>query len=244
MSPDTKFKNLPRLYIDQPLGQGCIATLEIEHVHYLRNVLRREAGDHLRLFNGHDGEWVYELSNLSKKKGAAAAISVLREQPAPEDDLILIFAPLKKPETDLVIQKATELGVTQIYPVIMDHSNTRKIRADRLENIIREAAEQSEGLSLPKLHNMQSLPDCLAAVTGATKIYVALERQEDQQSVKDWPASTGARGVIIGPEGGFSEEERRRFLDAKQITPLSLGNRVLRAETAAIAALTLLQFQP
>jgi 16S rRNA (uracil1498-N3)-methyltransferase len=125
----------------------------------------------------------------------------------------------------------------------MDHSNTRKIRADRLETIIKEAAEQSEGLSLPKLHNIQPLKECLATFEPSVKIYVALERQEDRFSDTGWPANTGVRGVVIGPEGGFSEEERNWFLGTKKVIPLSLGERVLRAETAAIAALSVLQFQ-
>lgn len=237
MLPDTKLKNLPRLYVDQPLGQEGAVSLKVEDVHYLRNVLRRDAGDQLRLFNGRDGEWIYELQQLTKKRGEAVAVNMQCPQPDAADELVLIFAPLKKPETDLIIQKATELGVTRICPVIMDHSNTRKIRQDRLCSIVKEAAEQSERLTLPEIEDIQPLFQCLGRLDPSLRIYAALERMETALR----PEKTGARALIVGPEGGFSDEERRRILDMEQVRAFSLGPSILRAETAAIAGLAILQ---
>lgn len=232
-------KKYPRLYCEATLGQGKIIDLEQGQVHYLRNVLRAEQGSCLRLFNGQDGEWIAEINEISKKKATAQVTKCSREKQLDMQQRILIFAPIKKTETDFVIQKATELGVTDIYPVLTDHSNTHKIRKDRFETIAIEAAEQSERLSLPNIHDLQPIKSVLSACLKELSVYVAMERYEGQTNFEK-PVDGWA--VIIGPEGGFSDAEKEAFLSAKGIIPLSLGDTVLRAETAAIAALSVLSF--
>ena len=234
-----KFKTCPRLYVDGPLGQGETLSLNEAQAHYLRAVLRMSVGGSIRLFNGRDGEWLAKIAEMGKKKCVARLEMQLRDQPEGGHNNRLVFAPLKKTQTDLVIEKATELGVEEIYPVITEYSQTRKIRLDRLQNIAVEAAEQCERLTLPHIADIVPLEACLDRLSGP--FFVALERageipQSDDMRCMDYT-------VVVGPEGGFSEVERDVFLsDRYDVKVLNLGENILRAETAVISALSILNY--
>jgi 16S rRNA (uracil1498-N3)-methyltransferase len=244
---------IPRLHHDGPLAEGAQTALLAEQAHYLRNVLRREAGAALKLFNAADGEFAARLADIGKK-GAIAAIGARLRSPAVEPDIHLLFALVKRTAIETIIQKATELGVGAFLPVVTDHSNAERVRIDRLQAIALEAAEQSGRLSVPAVRTPLRLADALLHWdAGRTLIYC--DEAGDDAS-KEWGGATGraaplydavrARGegraaILIGPEGGFSPDERRWLRSLPFVLPVTLGPRILRADTAAIAALALWQ---
>ena len=240
MSSVEKYKTCPRLYANQPLGQDSDFELSAAQCHYLKNVLRKTEGDDIRVFNGHDGEWIYRLVRVAKKNGNAEPLHQIVSQPDKNGERILVFAPLKKNETDMVIEKGTELGVTCFMPVLCDYSNTRKIRKDRMENIAIEAAEQCERMDVPCVHDLRPLSQALDFLKsqGDVHIFAALERIDTGTR----PKMKGNIAIVIGPEGGFSSDEKTALTQEDYIKALSLGPRVLRAETAAIVALAGCEF--
>ncbi len=234
------YKNVPRLYTPHALGQGSDVSLSPEHSHYLRNVLRKSAGDSILFFNGKDGEWLCSITVLEKKRGVCKVEKQTREQTRTDAPLILFFAPVKKNQTDFIIQKATELGVDEICPIITDHSNSQKIRTDRWLTIAIEAAEQSERLSVPGIADLVQLKTAVKNFPENGQLVIGMERAEDAPAPEfhsDKPV-----GLVIGPEGGFSDEEIEFFQKGERFTPVSFGPTVLRAETAAVAGLGILQF--
>lgn len=240
--PEQNFKNAPRLYVEQPLGQGADISLSSEHAHYLKNVLRCQTGDMIRVFNGKDGEWAYSITELSKKAGQCKTEQHLREQTVSGAPIILYFAPVKKAQTDFIVQKATELGVDEICPVISQHSNSQNVRIDRWHNIAIEAAEQSERLSIPGIANVTGLKTALANFPENGCLYVGLERMEGDTKPPNTVKQDEPIGLIIGPEGGFSDGEIEYFKGLDRVTPMSFGENILRAETAVVAGLGILQF--
>lgn len=225
-----------RLFVTNPLHQGAIVVPSAAQAHYLGTVMRQGAGDTLRLFNGRAGEFRAQIETLRRDKATLAVETMLRPQ-APEADLWLAFAPVKRDTTDFLVQKATELGVAALLPVITERTNATRINLDRLRAIAIEAAEQSERLSIPDLHPLAPLPVLLANWPAERALFVALERGD---LPLPRPAS-GPAGLLIGPEGGFSSWDRAQMMNASKYTLISLGPRILRAETAAIVGLTLLQ---
>ncbi|MBV8401372.1 MAG: 16S rRNA (uracil(1498)-N(3))-methyltransferase [Acetobacteraceae bacterium] len=226
-----------RLFVREPLFFGALIALSPGQGHYLGTVMRCAVGDAVRVFNGLDGEWASRISAIRRDRGTLSVQIQLRTQ-LPEPDLWLLFAPLRRHATELVVQKATELGVSALFPVVTEHTNVSRINIDRLTAIAVEAAEQSERLSIPELHAPQPLPALLADWPPDRLLYAAIERV-------DGPFLPSARGhptaLLVGPEGGLSETE----LDALRSRPFvvcgTLGPRILRAETAAVAGLVLLQ---
>jgi 16S rRNA (uracil1498-N3)-methyltransferase len=196
--------------------------------------MRLRAGDAVQLFNGIDGEWCARLEDIRREKARLTVETCTRPQ-APEPDLWLVFAPLKRDATDLVVQKATELGASALLPVFTARTNAARINAERLGAIAREAAEQSERLTLPEIRNPMSLPDLLAAWPDQRRLAAAIERAGPA------PIPQNAGALLIGPEGGFAPHELDALRVASFVCPVSLGPRILRAETAAIAGLALLQ---
>ncbi len=223
---------IPRLLVSFDLAAGCDHDGTEAHAHYLRNVLRRGAGDAVSLFNSRDGEYAATIAELRKER-VRFRIGALTRPQAGEPDLWLAFCLLKRDATDLVVQKATELGVSALFPILSARTNAAATRLDRLRAIAIEAAEQSERLTVPTMHAPQTLPALLAAWPTGRPLAAAIERAHA-------PPPTGQRALLIGPEGGFSAGELDALRAAPFIQPVSLGPRILRAETAAIAGLALL----
>ncbi len=228
-----------RLFIDHPLGSGQAVPLNADQAHYLSGVMRLQAGTMIEVFNGRDGAWDAEIVTASKRGGTLA----LRAQVAPQrdpPDLWLIFAPIKKARTDFIVEKAAELGAARILPVQTDFTNSERIRQDRLQAHAVEAAEQCGGTFVPEVADLTSLSKLLDGWDPARRILWADEsRVGPADALSGLPR--GPWAVLIGPEGGFSPPERKRLRDATFVTPISLGPRILRADTAAVALLTLFQ---
>ena len=243
----------PRLYLDTPLAAGAQIALDKADAHYLINVMRRKPGDRVRLFNGREGEWRAEVSAADRKGGVLTVTEALRQQTA-SPDLWLLFAPVKKAKTDLIVEKAVELGVSVLQPVSTRRTIADRIKAERFEAIAKEAAEQTERLDLPEIRPLSPLDRALQDWPAGRLLYFADEAGDDPDAA--WGGETGrARpmgaqlaadgpgpgAVLTGPEGGFSPEEGDRLRALAFVRPVSLGPRILRAETAVIAALTLWQ---
>ena len=224
-----------RLFTDAPLAPGEEIAATPAQAHYLGNVMRRAAGDALRLFNGRDGEFRARIAAIRKDRASFQVETQLRPQ-APEPDLWLVFAPLKRDATDMLVQKATELGASALLPVTTERTNTDRVNLARLAAIAMEAAEQSERLTVPALHPPRRLPDLLADWPAGRKLVAAIERAEAPPPPRGLPCAA----LLIGPEGGFSPNELDLLRSRPFLVPASLGPRVLRAETAAIAGLALL----
>jgi 16S rRNA (uracil1498-N3)-methyltransferase len=223
---------IPRVYLSAVLAEEASVAGTASQAHYLRNVLRRNDNDEVRLFNGTDGEFAARITVLRKNAVSFLPTHQTRPQQA-EPETCLVFCLLKRDTTDLVIQKATELGVAAIFPVTSDRTNATAPRLDRLHAIAVEAAEQSERLTIPVIHPPQPLRALLAAWPANRPLAAAIEREAA-------PPPARQTALLIGPEGGFSPGELDVLHAATFIQPVSLGPRILRAETAAIAGLALL----
>ena len=247
--------SLPRLYVSADLGASEPVRLEEEASKYLLRVMRLKPGDQVRVFNGRDGEWLCDLAEPDGKTAILVPAERLREQPDSRvSGLTLLFAPVKKSETDFIVEKATELGVSVIQPVITEYTQSRTVRLDRFNKIALEAAEQTERLDLPFIEELQLLDASLSELPDGSVLIFCDEAGEE--SDKPWGGQTGRAlpavnvlpalkgkpaAILIGPEGGFSPSERS-FLRSRESTyPVSLGPRILRAETAVVSALTLWQ---
>ncbi|MGE4044416.1 MAG: 16S rRNA (uracil(1498)-N(3))-methyltransferase [Acetobacteraceae bacterium] len=230
----------PRLFVTGDLAPAARVLVPAEQAHYLGQVMRRRVGDAVRLFNGRDGEWLARITVLDRRNAELRAGERLREQ-APEPGSWLLFAPLKRDATDLVVQKATELGAEAILPVMTDRTNTARVNEGRLTAIAVEAAEQSERLTVPVIHAPQSLHRALETFPVTRRLFVAVERFDGP--ILSGGASPGGAdsGLLVGPEGGFTQAELDAFDRCPIVTRVSLGPRVLRAETACLAGLALLQ---
>lgn len=243
MIPDNYIR-LPRLYVDHELAADGTIPLEAGQAHYLRAVLRRAPGAAVRLFNGRDGEWLATLSALGKKDGAAAAEHCLAPQPAPERAVHLFFAPLKKARMDMLVEKAVELGATHLHPVLTRNTENRAPPEDRLRQQVIEAAEQCERLTLPALSPVRLLDAALDAVPPDLPVFAGLERRPGLPFLPAaLPPPDAPCAVLIGPEGGFTAAEADSLTARTALTPVSLGPAILRSETAALFALSLIRGQ-
>ena len=225
-----------RLYVPMALAAGASVDTTAAQAHYLGRVMRRAAGDRALLFNGRDGEFAGQITEI-RRDGASLRVEARTRPQVAEPDVWLAFALLKRDATELVVQKATELGVAVLLPVIADRCNTHRINQDRLTAIATEAAEQSERLTVPRLQALRPLATTLDEWPPERCLLVAIERS-------DAPRITpcrGARGLLVGPEGGFTSRELEGLRGRPFVTAVSLGPLILRAETACIAGLTLLQ---
>lgn len=227
---------IPRLFVDAPLAAGTEIAGRAGHAHYLGTVLRRAAGDVVTLFNGVDGEWQAEIGALRRDPLPFRVRHMLRPQ-QPEPDLWLAFALLKRDQTDLVAQKATELGASALLPVITARTNAARSNLDRLRAIAIEAAEQSERLTVPRIDPPRPLAQLLAEWPAGRSLQVAAERA-DAPGLRPM---AGPAGLLVGPEGGFTPAELDDLRRWPFVALVSLGPRILRAETACLAGLALLQ---
>ncbi len=232
-----------RLFVDDDLAAAAGFTLGRDQSHYLQNVMRRAVGDRVAVFNGRDGEVWAEI--VETRRGAVSLIlgERIRDQ-APEPDLWLVFAPIKRTAVNFVVTKATELGVSRIVPVITARTNSARINTRRLHANAIEAAEQSERLSVPTVDEPVRLPALLEEWPAERQMLVGDETGAGRP-ISDVAAelmeNPGPVAVMTGPEGGFAPDELDQLRDLPFVTPVGLGPRVLRADTAALAALAVVQ---
>lgn len=227
-----------RLYVDQPLAPGQAVRLSPDQAHYLTGVMRLSGGAAILLFNGRDGEWRATLADAGNRNAIAVADVQTRPLRLPPD-LWLLFAPIKKARTDFIVEKAVELGAARILPVQTRHTNSDRIRQDRLQAHAIEAAEQCGATCVPEVADLIALDKLLAKWPEDRRLYWCDETALGQPATVT--PTTGPAAILIGPEGGFSADEATRLRARPNVTPLSLGPRILRADTAAVAALTLWQ---
>ena len=227
-----------RLYVDQPLASGQAVRLSSDQAHYLVGVMRLAAGAVILLFNGRDGEWGATLAEAGKRGAIAVCEAETQPQTLPPD-LWLVFAPIKKARTDFIVEKAVELGVRRILPVQTRHTNSERIRQDRLQAHAVEAAEQCRSTFVPEVAELQPLDRLMRQWPEDRCLYWCDEAAIGQPAEITGPA--GPAAILIGPEGGFSADEAAKLRGMPNVAPLSLGPRILRADTAAVAAITLWQ---
>lgn len=235
----SSLRHTPRLYIDEGFDANATLSVGSEQSHYLKNVMRLKENDVLRLFNGRDGEWRGSVGESSKRGMSLKIHEQIRPQQM-EPDLQLCCAPTKKAHFEYMIEKATELGVCAIQPVLTARTQIREINAERCRNIAVEAAEQSERLSIPEIHNPQSLKDLASGWPRGRLLIVcaewgdALPAREAFSRAKD----AAKAALLTGPEGGLAAEELDTLRKIPGVIFVRLGPRILRADTAAIAALS------
>jgi 16S rRNA (uracil1498-N3)-methyltransferase len=239
-----EYKSFPRVFIDAALSPGSPVELDREQANHLVNVLRLKEGDAAILFNGRDGAWLAKLTHAGKKSATLEVVLQTAHQPA-ESDLWFGFAPLKTGRLDYLIQKATEMGAGVIQPVITEYTQVRRLKDDKLEAYALEAAQQCEVLSVPTIApetDLRPLIETWRSTQGLRRLLFADEAAPASTPVDQISWLNGLPvGILIGPEGGFSDSERELLLEQDFVVPISLGPRILRADTAAVAALTLVQ---
>jgi 16S rRNA (uracil1498-N3)-methyltransferase len=238
--PDLDFRS-PRLFVDAPLGEGQTVALERDQSNYLGNVLRLGAGDTILVFNGRDGEWRAAIAGRKRPDSLT-----IERQTRPQDrlpDLAYVFAPLKHARLDYMVQKAVEMGASSLQPVVTRFTQVSRVNGERMRANVIEAAEQCGILSLAAVADPVPLDRFLTARDPKRLLVFCDEASEVADPLQALRKGAAADGVdvLIGPEGGFADEERALLLRQPQILRLSLGPRILRADTAAVAALTLVQ---
>jgi 16S rRNA (uracil1498-N3)-methyltransferase len=230
-----------RLYVEASLGAGLRVEAGEGQAHYLVNVMRAKAGDRLSLFNGRDGEWRARIVE-AKKRNCVLECEALSAPQRGVPDIWLVFAPIKKTPADYVVQKATELGARVLQPVLTRRTIARRVNHERMRANAVEAAEQCGVLSLPEVDEPAVLSRLLAEWGAGRRLVFCDEGAETADPIaalSGLPRSPLA--ILIGPEGGFAEDERTALLKLPNVVRLALGPRILRADTAAVAALALVQ---
>ncbi|MCY3878703.1 MAG: 16S rRNA (uracil(1498)-N(3))-methyltransferase [Rhodobacteraceae bacterium] len=228
----------PRLFVEHRLATAQRITLSAAQTHYLTRVMRLKTGSDVILFNGRDGEWACRIDQL--KPSAELTCTQLRRAQLQPPDVWLLFTPLKRPRTEFAVEKATELGVARILPILTERCERHSVNLTRLRAIATEAAEQCGALSVPEIRDTLPLLSVLVDWPAGRRLYFC---DEEFSAVPDAPRISGggvSRAVLIGPEGGFTEGERTRLAAMPFISHVGLGKRILRAETAVAAALALM----
>ena len=239
---DQTYKKKIRLYYKDKLELKKLISLSFRDTHYLKHVMRCKIDNIINIFNERDGEYECKIINYEKK---SFIIKLLKSYDRIEDkfDLSLIFAPIKKDKTEYIIQKGTELGVSKFCPVLTDRTNVRTLNIERLNLISKEAAEQSERLTIPKISDPEKLENLISNWSKKINILYAdetLKKKEDLNKIKS--KFNCIRSILVGPEGGFSKNEIN-FLKSKNfVIPISLGSRILRCDTAAVVAISYWHF--
>jgi 16S rRNA (uracil1498-N3)-methyltransferase len=235
----------PRLYVDAPLTAGMTVPLDAAQTNYLVNVLRLRDGAAVLAFNGRDGEWRTRLAVKARKAAGLAIEEQTRGQSTPTD-LHYLFAPLKQARLDYMVQKAVEMGASRLQPVITRHTQAARVNVKRMQANAIEAAEQCGILNLPEIGEPVALAQAIAGMAPSRLLVFCDEDAEIADPVAALAARRPAQGspplaVLIGPEGGFADAERTALLGLPQAVRIALGPRILRADTAAVAALALVQ---
>ncbi|OQM75274.1 16S rRNA (uracil(1498)-N(3))-methyltransferase [Manganibacter manganicus] len=232
---------LQRLHVPNDLASQAVVEANPQQSHYLAHVLRLAEGAKVLLFNGRDGEWLATIDSKSKKAVRLIVASQQRPQP-PAPDLVYCFAPLKQGRLDYMVQKAVEMGAGILQPVITQHTQVTKPGMDRLAANVTEAAEQCGILALAELRPPLKLDRLLAGWEPERRLIFCDEDADTNNPMPTLQAITENRlGLLVGPEGGFSEEERKMLRTLAFVTAVPLGPRILRSDTAAVAALALIQ---
>jgi 16S rRNA (uracil1498-N3)-methyltransferase len=246
MPPRTDL-TLQRLFIDLPMQGGRILPLDRQQANYLLNVLRMREGAELLVFNGNDGEWRAVLSDVQKKSAVLTVTTQTRPQTRP-GTIWLAFAPLKTARLDYMVQKAVEMGASRLIPVLTHRTQVSRLKTDRMRANVIEAAEQCGVLSIPDVAAEVKLASFLPILEPSSTVLFCDETAGVSDPVKALMeiSQTGSKPatpvvILIGPEGGFDEEERQMILARKPCIALALGPRILRADTAAVAALAAVQ---
>lgn len=253
MSGKNESKIRARLWVDCALTADAELALNPADSHYVTTVMRLRAGDALALFNGQDGEWLGKITSAGKRTVGLILSEQLRVQ-QPEPDLWLAFAPVKRARIDFIAQKATELGVSRLLPVMTERTNVSRVNVTRLQLNAKEAAEQCERLVIPQVSETQSLAELISAwptgrrlmfcdetLSGGPALDVLQQAAGDDGAASDNAFDPGPWAVLTGPEGGFSDQEHELLRAQDYALAVTLGPRLLRADTAALAALTLWQ---
>ena len=236
---DLSYKAKIRLYMKGKLEVHKEIKIDSKQFHYLTNVMRRKRDDILSIFNEIDGEFITKIINVSKKN---MIIKLLQKTKEPEKkvDIWVIFALVKKNPTDLIVQKATELGASCLVPVITERTITKNINLKRMQEIVIEASEQSERITIPEIKPIQKLADVICSWNKNRKIFYGDEterNQKEERSFNNKALFNPSGAILIGPEGGFAQNEIS-FLKSKEfVVPINLGPRILRSETAVISGL-------
>ncbi len=232
---------MQRLCVPHDLAANAEIEAEPQQGHYLANVLRLRIGAQLLLFNGRDGEWLAEVAAVSRKKVSLRAVAQVRPQP-PHPDLVYCFAPLKQGRLDYLVQKAVEMGAGVLQPVITQHTQMSTVGIDRLRANVVEAAEQCGILAIPRVEDAIKIDRLLWLWEPGRRLIFCDEGADTNNPVVRLSAIAERKlGLLVGPEGGFSEEERQQLRALPFVTPIPLGPRILRADTAAVAALAVIQ---
>ena len=232
---------MQRLYLPHPMQQGGTLEPDPGQAHYLSNVLRMAPGGQLLVFNGADGEWLAEITEASRKRVQITLLTQVRPQPAPSD-LLYCFAPLKQGRLDYLVQKAVEMGAGVLQPVITQHTQMSSIGTERIRANAIEAAEQCGILAIPAGAESMKLERLIWEWEPGRRLIYCDEGAETNNPLPALRAISEQKlGVLIGPEGGFSEGERTQLRGLPYVTPIPLGPRILRADTAAVAAMAVIQ---
>ena len=237
--------SVTRLFVEAGLAVGTEVPLSDEQAHHLRNVMRRGEGAELLLFNGRDGEWRGALA-LHGKKAASARVEIQTRPQTAEPDLWLCFAPIKRGRIDMIAEKATELGASVLQPVLTQHTAVERVNVQRLRANAREAAEQTERLSVPEVREPVELMKILSAWPADRRLLMCDETGGGPPIAEvlgqlDDAARTAPWAIVIGPAGGFASAELDALRRIKDVTSVGLGPRILRADTAALSALSVWQ---
>ena len=228
-----------RLYVDHPLGMGQSVPLNRDQGNYLFGVMRLDVGAAILLFNGRDGEYRAEIAVASKRNGVLVCQTKTKPLQTPPD-LWFLFAPIKKARTVFIVEKAAEMGAARIMPVLTEFTNNDRVQQVRMQAHAVEAAEQCGGTFVPEVAELQKLSKILDAWPGGRKLMFCDEALVGAGETMA-AGKPGPWAILIGPEGGFSPSEREQLRAMAQSMPVSLGPRILRADTAAVAALTVWQ---
>lgn len=230
-----------RLYLDHPLGEGTAIELDRSQANYLISVLRLKSGAQLLVFNGRDGEWRAQFEVTGRKSGTLTPFEQTRLQP-PANDLVYCFAPLRQARQDYMIQKAVEMGAGVLQPVITQHTQVHKVNLQRMQANAIEAAEQCGILCIPDCREALPLETLLEQWNGKRILIFADEASAEINPLEVLKACRGSPlGLLVGPEGGFSQAEREQLASFENAVTISLGPRILRADTAGVAALAVTQ---
>jgi len=228
-----------RLYVEHPLGRGQSVPLTREQAHYLFGVMRLSVDGPVALFNGQDGEWLAEVAEAGKRGGVLTCVAQTKPLQLPPD-LWFLFAPIKKARTDFIVEKAAEMGAARIMPVQTEFTNSERVHQERLQAHAVEAAEQCGGTYVPEVLDLQRLDRVLDSWPEDRQLMFCNEA-EVGSALRLAESDASQWAILIGPEGGFSDRERVRLTGLPFAHVVSLGPRILRADTAAVAALTMWQ---
>lgn len=233
------YKNAPRLYVpSQEYAAGYIISFSDAQAHYLRNVLRKSAGDDVRVFNGHNGTWHSVIAQIDKKSCSFELVKPLTAQRA-TPDIHVLASPVKKEAFEMMVEKASELGAARFTPVLCARTVVHRINRERMAAQAVEAAEQCERETVMVIDDLMDLKSYLKSWPQDKKLIFCIERAQAQNidTALDAVSDSSAVAVLVGPEGGFSEEEVTYLLNQPYVTAVNLGPLILRAETALIAVL-------